>query len=185
MSYRPPYTHPGLRLIDPPHPATLEPEVLLEQCDLEFGRRGGPGGQHRAAVGSAAYLTHRPTGIEAQAVERRSPQMNRSKALFRLRLRLAVRVRTAVGRDSYTPSELWRRRRQGTRIAVNPEHADYPALLAEALDLVVARRFDLAGAAGRLGVTMSQLSRLVRQHPPAFAMLNQGREGVGLPRLRS
>ena len=68
---------------------------------------------------------------------------------------------------------------------VNPEHADYPGLLAEALDLVVARRYDLAGAAGLLGITMSQLSRLVRHHPPAFAAINEGREAIGLPRLRS
>ncbi len=185
MPYRPPYLHPGLVLVDPPHPSTLDPDALLAECDLEFGRRGGPGGQHRAAVGSAAYLLHRPTGIEAQAVERRSPLVNRSKALFRLRLRLAVRVRTLPPRERPEASELWRRRRQGTRIAVNPEHADYPALLAEALDAVVVRRFDLAAAAGSLGVTMSQLSRLVRQHPPAFALLNEGRLATGLPRLRS
>lgn len=185
MAYRPPYLHPGLLVVEPPHPATIPPESLLEECTLELGRRGGPGGQHRAAVGSAAHLLHRPTGIEAQAVERRSPLVNQGKALFRLRLRLAMRVRTIPSRDRPEASELWRRRRQGTRIAVNPEHADYPALLAEALDAIVARRFDLAGAAGSLGVTMSQLSRLLRQHPPAFALLNEGRVAVGLPRLRS
>ena len=42
----------------------------------------------------------------------------------------------------------------------------------------------MAGAAKILGITMSQLSRLVHHHPPAFAMLNEGRESVGLPPLR-
>ncbi len=185
MSYRPPYVDPNAIVVVAPHPATIEEETLLEQCELELGRRRGPGGQHRAAVASGVHLLHRPTGIEAQATERRSPQVNRRMAIFRLRLRLALKVRTATSRDRHEPSELWRRRRQGTRMPVNPEHADYPALLAEALDLVIARRYDLAGAAGLLGITMSQLSRLIRHHPPAFAGINEGREAIGLPRLRS
>lgn len=185
MTYRPPFVDPTAILVEGPHPATLDEDALLAECDLELGRRRGPGGQHRAAVASGVHLRHRPTGLEAQATERRSPLVNRSMAIFRLRLRLALKVRTAVSRDRHQPSELWRRRRQGTRLAVNPEHADYPSLLAEALDLVVARRYDLAGAAGLFGITMSQLSRLIRQHPPAFVAINAGREAIGLPKLRS
>jgi len=185
VSYRPPFIDPAATTVDPPHPATIDVETLLKQCDLQLGRRRGPGGQHRAAVASGVHLMHLPTGLEAQATERRSPAVNRSRAIRRLRLRLAVKVRTIPPRRGFEPSELWRQRRQGTRIAVNPEHADYPALLAEALDLVVVRRWDVAGAAGLLGVTMSQLSRLIRQHPPAFAMVNDGRASVGLARLRS
>lgn len=185
MTYRPPFIDPAAIVLDPPHPATIEIELLLKQCDLELGKRRGPGGQHRAAVASAVHLLHRPTGLEVQATERRSPAVNRSQAIRRLRLRLAVKVRTIPPRTGFRPSELWRRRRQGTRMVVNPDHADYPALLAEALDLVVVRRWDIAGAAGLLGVTMSQLSRLIRQHPPAFAKVNEGRASVGLARLRS
>jgi len=185
MTYRPPHVDRGSRMLDGPHPATLDEEDLLAQCELELGRRRGPGGQHRAAVASGVHLRHHPTGLEAQATERRSPMANRSKAIFRLRLRLALKVRTPTSRDRHQASELWCRRRQGTRMSVNPEHADYPGLLAEALDVIVARRYDLAGAAGVLGVTMSQLSRLVRHHPPAFVMVNEGREAIGLPRLRS
>ena len=68
---------------------------------------------------------------------------------------------------------------------VNPEHEDYPALLAEALDVVIARRYDVAGAAGVLGITMSQLTRLIRHERHAFALVNEGREKVGLGKLRS
>ena len=68
---------------------------------------------------------------------------------------------------------------------MNPEHEDYPALLAEALDVVTVRRYDMAGAAGILGVTMSQLSRLIRHERHAFAKVNEGREACGLTRLRS
>jgi hypothetical protein len=106
-------------------------------------------------------------------------------ALFRLRLKLAAKCRTPTNRDRHQCSELWCRRRQGEKMSVNPEHEDYPALLAEALDVIVARRYDLAGAAGVLGITMSQLSRLVRHHKFAFGVVNDGRKAVGLAPLRS
>lgn len=185
MAYRPPHVDERSITIEGPHPATLEPEALLLQCELESGRVSGPGGQHRNKVDTAVWIRHVPTGVETHATERRSLLQNRSKAIFRLRLKLACSVRTITSRDGHRPSELWRQRRQGEKLPVNPEHPDYPALLAEALDVVVARRFDVAGAAGILGITMSQLTRLIRHERHAFARVNEGREACGLARLRS
>ena len=62
---------------------------------------------------------------------------------------------------------------------------DVLGLLAEALDVVVARRYDVAGAAGLLGITMSQLTRLIRHERHAFARINEGREAIGLTKLKS
>lgn len=185
MTYRPPFVSDSFIMLPAPHPATLEEVELLRQCTLEFGRVSGPGGQHRNRVDTAAFILHTPSGVETHATERRSQAQNRHEAIKRLRRKLAVRCRTVVSRDHHEPSELWRRRRQGDKMSVNPDHWDYPALLAEALDLVVARRFDLAGAAGLLGITMSQLSRLIRHDKAAFAAVNAGREAIGLPKLRS
>ena len=184
MPYRPPFVDPNAVMLEPPHPATLDPDVLLKQCEFRFGKGSGPGGQNRNKVETGAWIVHEPSGLESKATERREQQVNRRKAVSRLRLRLALKVRTATNRDRHRPSALWCSRRQGDKLPVNPRHEDYPALLAEALDLIVARRWDMAGAAKILGVTMSQLSRLVHHHPPAFAMLNEGRKGVGLPPLR-
>jgi hypothetical protein len=172
-------------MVDAPHPATLEEADFLRQCTFDIGRVGGPGGQHRNRTDTAVFLIHDPTGIDAKATERRSQHQNRRTAIFRLRLKLAVKVRILASRDRHEASELWRRRRQGEKLPVNPEHEDYPALLAEALDCIVTRRYDVAGAAGMLGVTMSQLSRLVRHERHAFALVNEGRERCGLVRLRS
>ncbi|MCA9295254.1 MAG: hypothetical protein KC983_02030, partial [Phycisphaerales bacterium] len=61
---------------------------------------------------------------------------------------------------------------------------DYPALLAEALDVVMAKKFDVAGSAGVLGITMSQLARLIRHDRHAFATVNEGRTQRGLPALK-
>lgn len=184
MAYRPPFTDPNSIMVSAPHPSTLDKVVLMKQCELRFGRVSGPGGQHRNKNETASWIVHVPTGIEAKGAERREREVNKVVALKRLRLKLATKVRATTSRDHHEPSELWRGRRQGTRIAVNPGHDDYPSLLSEALDVIVARRWDVAGSAKVLGVSMSQLSRLVHHHPAAFAMMNKGRESVGLPALR-
>lgn len=185
MAYRPPYIDERVITIEGQHPSTLEESAFLAQCEIETGRVSGPGGQHRNRVDTAVWIKHVPTQIETHATERRSQVQNRNMAVFRLRLKLACKVRTITSRDGHKPSELWKRRRQGEKLPVNPEHPDYPALLAEALDVVTARRFDVAGAAGLLGITMSQLTRLIRHERHAFALVNAGRESTGLAKLRS
>lgn len=166
------------------HPAAIPDEDLLKQCEIAFGRTSGPGGQHRNKVETAVTITHKPTGIDGFASERRKQYENRQMALRRLRLKLAMNHRTAVHPQRHRPTELWERRRQGEKMSVNPGHKDYPALLAEALDVITARRFDVAGAAGLLGITMSQLAKLVRHEKHAFTLVNQGRTDRGLPALK-
>lgn len=175
-------------LTPPPHPATLDDEALLRQCRRSQGRGGGPGGQHRNKVETRIVLTHGPTGVQASAAERRSARDNLRVALFRLRLALAVHVRTPVpASDPFTDtrSERWKRRvTSAGRIVVNPRHRDYPALLAEALDAIYASGGDPRRAAARLGCSPTQLVRLVRHHPPALAAWNALRAAHHLHPLR-
>lgn len=173
-----------LRLVDKPHPATLDAEALLAECEVGRGRSGGPGGQHRNKVETLVLLTHRPTGIEAHAGERRSVRDNTRVAVFRLRLALARGVRTGVATGDQR-SELWRRRcSTAGKLACNPEHEDFPALLAEALDMVWACGLDVPRAAIRLSCTTSQLVKLVKDAPHALAELNGAREAAGMHALR-
>ena len=137
------------------HPASLDPRVLAEQCEMRMSRRSGPGGQNRNKVETAVILTHLPTGLTAQASERRSQAENRAVALKRLRLELALSVRRAIPQGSgrpYIPSPLWLSRCRSGRIAASPRHDDFPAMLAEALDVLHASSFDPRAAAQALGV---------------------------------
>src|SRR3954470_4538553 len=67
-----------------PHPARLHPDALAAECGFRTTRRSGPGGQNRNKVETAVILTHRPTGISAEASEWRTQGENRRKALVRL-----------------------------------------------------------------------------------------------------
>jgi hypothetical protein len=165
------------------HPACLDREHLLKDCEVVRSRASGPGGQHRNKVESAIELTHRPTGVQAGASERRSQSENLSVALFRLRVSLAIvhRIGFSIG---VHPTILWQSRRQKDgRIALNPEHEDFPAMLAEALEVVAHTKLDPARAALVLGCSASQILKILRHEPRALIWLNEQRESRGLHRL--
>ena len=161
------------------HPAALEPDQLLAQCESSRDRASGPGGQHRNKVETRITLKHTPTGRIAQAGERRSAVENQRVALWRLRLILATELRQPVPTGD-ARSALWISRCHAGRIACNAEHQDFPAMLAEAMDNLWSCGLDPSKAAARLLCTSSQLIRLLRKHPPALIALNTARTQAGL-----
>ncbi|HZW08834.1 MAG TPA: peptide chain release factor-like protein [Phycisphaerales bacterium] len=165
------------------HPTALGDAELLAQCALGRGRTGGPGGQHRNRVATQVVLTHGPTGIAAQAGERRSAEDNKAMALRRLRYALAVEHRTPVSAGE-ARTELWAKRcsRDG-KIVCAERHRDHATLIAEAMDVIAAGGWDVDRAALRLVTTKTQLVKLLAGHPPALAELNERREARGLRRL--
>lgn len=161
------------------HPAAWPEPALLAACRLGKGRASGPGGQHRNKVETLVEITHEPTGLSAHAGERRSATENKAVAIRRLRLLLATEHRIPVPLGEIG-SDLWRSRVRAGKIACNPDHEDFPAMLAEALDVVVAAKHDMKRAAIRLSCTPSQLTKLIKDHPPALAALNRARDDAGL-----
>jgi len=160
------------------HPTCVPVEKLLADCDVRHERRSGPGGQHRNKVSTAVVITHRPTGIRAEANERRSQAENHREALRRLRVRLALEVRTPISDDA--PTELWQSRVSNQRLSINPTHDEFPALLAEALNVLAANEFDVTASASHLGISSSQLMKFLQEEPVAWTAVNDARRQRGL-----
>lgn len=164
------------------HPASIPVEMLLRECEVRHGRRRGPGGQHRNKTESAVVIRHLPTGIEGQAAERRSQFDNHRNAVKRLRINLALGVRMPETADS-VPSALWKSRCHDGKIGVSVNHEDFPALIAELLDVLAAHNCHVPGTSAQMGCTPSQLLKLLKKEPRAFLWLNEERRKRSLPLL--
>jgi len=77
-------------------PPSTDLEALARDCDIEFTRAGGPGGQHRNKAETAVRITHRPSGVTVVASERRSQTRNKMAALKRLADKLVAIERERV-----------------------------------------------------------------------------------------
>ncbi|MBD3675099.1 MAG: peptide chain release factor-like protein [Planctomycetaceae bacterium] len=165
------------------HPARLSAEELTKQCQLTFGRAGGPGGQHRNKVETAVTILHEPSGLTASAVEKRSQQQNRKEALFRLRIILAAELEVLPAAGE-VPTELWRSRCRGGKILCNEHHDDAPAMLAEAMAACRLHGYQHSEAAQQLGCSGTQLLKFLAKFPAARRKFENSREERGLPRLK-
>ena len=108
-------------------------------------------------------------------------------AIKRLRMNLAIEVRcpfTPTVESDAMPSELWQARKQGSKVVCSDSHKDFPTLIAEALDIIIALACDPKRAATVLGISMSQLIKFLKKEPRAIQLVNQRRQQMGLHTLK-
>lgn len=153
----------------------LDDRALLARCTVDSFRSGGPGGQHANRTESAVRITHRATGEIAQCQAHRHHARNLADALVRLRLRLAIVQRGVADPAWLDPF------RRGRQLALGPGSASFPAVVAVSLDALEAHAGNLALAAAAIGLSSSQLAKLltadkeVRQGADAL----RARHGLG------
>ena len=191
---------PSQKLVPPPHPCTIQVDELLKECSVKNTRGSGPGGQHRNKVATAVVINHLPTDVVGQASESRSQKTNLNNAITRLRVKLALscRTQTQVQQDDSlvvqaepnapaelkAPSKLWKSRVKGGKIAISDTHVDFPPVLCEALDCIWSVQ-DVKAASEGLGISTSQMVKLLAKEPAALQLVNRLRASEGQPPLRS
>ena len=161
----------------------LSDAALLADCRFDAFRGPGPGGQKRNKTSNSIRLTHGPTGTVVVAGESRSQAENKTRALGRLKLRLAVRFRHAIDPRGWEPPAWFGQVVQLGRLAVSTHNEHYPRTAALVLDLLDARRGSVGDAAKLLGVTTSSVVKFLEREPELWAAANVIRKYAGQPPL--
>lgn len=156
---------------------------LLGQCQVDRYRASGPGGQKRNKTSSAVRLRHGPTGVVVVARESRSQEENRARAIRRLRMAIALKVRERVELVGYEPPR-WLGSGGGSWVEVSRRDRRYPLVVAAVLDVVAAAGGRVGLAARMLGVATGRLTRFLRRDGKLWGQVNEIRRQGGCRPLR-
>jgi len=148
----------------------MTPEELLGECDQEFRKARGHGGQKVNKTSCAVRLTHRATGFTVTADASRSQHENRLHAIAKLRKRLAYELRAEI------PS--------GAQYELLPEPSVRNPVRqlwsAHVLDVLSFCGWEPKSAAPLLNTTASALTRTLHDDPELWQILNRERQLLGL-----
>lgn len=145
-------------------------ETLWDECENDFRRASGHGGQKINKTSSAVRVYHAQTGIAASSMESRSQHVNRIIALKKLRFRIACQERCEPDPDFRVEP------------APSVQNKNYPVWIAALFDALAASAWDLDKAAGTLGISRGRLTRLLRKDDSLwreFLRASGGRRNTG------
>lgn len=168
---------------DAPRWLDLSEAALLADCRFDFFRGPGPGGQKRNKTSNSVRITHQPTGLQVTAGESRSLEENKTRAVRRLKLRLAVALRRAIDPRSFEPPAWFPQVVQLGRLAVSHRNDHYARAAALVLDLLDARGGKIGDVARLLGVTTSSIAKFLTEEPQLWSAANEIRKSNAHPPL--
>ena len=132
---------------------------------IENYQDSGKGGQKRNRKYSAVRLTHIPTGISVTSAECREQNINRLKALEKLKIKMAMML---SGPNVDIP-----------RSIISIQSPDYPLWVAFLMDELYMNDFEITSSAERLGIANSKLIKLVFRDKIIWNELNSNRMKLG------
>lgn len=164
----------------------LDDRALLGACEVDTYRSSGPGGQKRNKTDSAVRLRHGPTGLLVLGTESRSQHVNRARAVRRMRLAIALKVRVEVDLESYEVGPVLAECISGGSVLrVGRKDHRYCRVVAEVLDLVAACGCRVSVAGSKMGITTGNLVSFLQKDAKVWQRINEMRGAVNLKHLRS
>jgi hypothetical protein len=161
----------------------LTDDQLLAECRFDISRGSGPGGQKRNKTSNAIRLTHLPSGIAVTATESRSQAENKTRAVRRLRFKMAAELREPVDLPHFEPPDWFLSIRRQTRIEVSHRHAQLAPTAGLILDLLQAVSGNPAAVGIELGVSTTAVIRVLEDEPLFWAAANRIRAELGMGAL--
>lgn len=155
-------------------------EVLLRSSSEDFYRASGPGGQKRNKTESAVRLRHPETGLMVVAVESRSRQENRERAIKRLREAIANRIRVEVAKGEVPPI-VQTAVTEGFKIG--RKDVRFLPLSAALLDMMVSYEGKVSELADTLGLATAKIVNFLRTTPELWEEAQHLRDRFGLGHL--
>ena len=148
----------------------MDDSTLCSICRITFSKDSGPGGQKRNKTSSLATVELPELGVSASDCTERSQFRNRSNALKKLRMMLALNFRE---------SEL----KIPENMACSMNSPAYPLFAAQLLDIMQSNDWDHRKAAVLCGISPTAMLKKFYRDPELWQFLQKKRKESSLPPL--
>ena len=158
----------------------LSDEHLQQHCSVETFKVPGPGGQKKNVTNSAVRikLRHR-VKIEGTASESRSQHQNKLKALTRLRLIIALKLRSEVSNTDLADLQ------KNNYLLINPKNSIFPITTAILFDQLKLNAWDHQSLARDLNIGTNPLIRALKKDRTVWRALTEEKSKISLRHPRN
>ena len=149
----------------------LENDALIKLCDIDFFKATGPGGQKKNKTESAVRLTLKNSAISTTASEDRQQSINRSRALQKMRLAIALEMR----QEPQPWTGQW---------DMNTKNSSYSLFAACLTDHLHSHNWQVSEAAKSLNLSTGKLIKIIAKNETFWQFLNSARQKNGYKPLK-